>query len=64
MCIRDRVRRADVIFVLQDGVISERGTHDELMVWNGLYARLFAKQFRVDAGEPHRVVNFPAPNAR
>jgi len=58
------VRRADVIFVLQDGVISERGTHDELMVRNGLYARLFSKQFRVDAGEPHAVVNFPAPNAR
>jgi len=58
------VRRADVIFVLQDGVISERGTHDELMVRNGLYARLFSKQFRVDAGEPHAVVNFPAANAR
>ena len=58
------VRRADVIFVLQDGVISERGTHDELIVRNGLYARLFSKQFRVDAGEPHAVVNFPAANAR
>jgi ATP-binding cassette, subfamily B, bacterial len=58
------VRRADVIFVLKDGVISERGTHAELMVRNGLYAQLFAKQFRVDAGESHTVVNFPAPKSR
>jgi ATP-binding cassette, subfamily B, bacterial len=58
------VRRADVIFVLQDGVISERGTHDQLMVRNGLYAQLFAKQFRVDAGESHSVVNFPTPKSR
>ena len=58
------VRRADVIFVLHDGVISERGTHDQLMVRNGLYAQLFAKQFRVDAGESHTVVNFPTPKSR
>ena len=58
------VRRADVIFVLQDGVISERGTHDELMARNGLYAQLFAKQFRVDAGDAHTVVNFPTPKSR
>jgi subfamily B ATP-binding cassette protein MsbA len=40
------VRRADVIFVLDDGVISERGTHDELLARNGLYARLYRMQFR------------------
>jgi subfamily B ATP-binding cassette protein MsbA len=40
------VRRADVIFVLNDGVISERGTHDELLALNGLYARLYRMQFR------------------
>jgi subfamily B ATP-binding cassette protein MsbA len=44
------VRRADVIFVLNDGVISERGTHDELLALNGLYARLYRMQFR-----PHEV---------
>jgi ATP-binding cassette, subfamily B, bacterial len=44
------VRRADVIFVLNDGVISERGTHDELLALNGLYARLYRMQFR-----PHDV---------
>jgi subfamily B ATP-binding cassette protein MsbA len=40
------VRRADVIFVLDGGVIVERGTHDELMARNGLYSRLYRIQFR------------------
>ena len=40
------VRRADVIFVLDGGVIVERGTHDELMAQNGLYSRLYRIQFR------------------
>ena len=39
------VRHADVIFVLHDGVIAERGTHRELVARNGLYARLYRIQF-------------------
>jgi ATP-binding cassette subfamily B protein len=47
------VRRADVIFVLHDGRIVERGSHDELLAQNGLYARLYRMQFRhADALEP------------
>ena len=47
------VRSADVIFVLNDGVISERGTHDELLALNGLYAHLYRMQFQPkDAIEP------------
>ena len=40
------IRRADMIAVLEDGMIRERGTHDELLVRGGLYARLYEMQFR------------------
>jgi ABC-type multidrug transport system fused ATPase/permease subunit len=50
------VRRADVIFALDDGVISERGTHGQLLANNGLYARLYRMQFRTgEAVEPSSV---------
>jgi ATP-binding cassette subfamily B protein len=38
------VRDADVIFVLNEGQLVERGTHDELVRRNGLYAELNKKQ--------------------
>ena len=38
------VRDADQIFVLHDGRIAERGTHDQLVAHNGLYAAMYRKQ--------------------
>ncbi|HLJ50404.1 MAG TPA: ABC transporter ATP-binding protein [Bryobacteraceae bacterium] len=38
--------RADVIFVVRDGQIVERGKHEELLQNGGLYAELYELQFR------------------
>jgi len=38
------VRRCDRIIGIQNGVIVEQGTHDELLGVKGLYARLWAMQ--------------------
>ena len=40
------VRDADKILVLQDGRITERGTHDELLELEGFYHQLYTSQFR------------------
>jgi ATP-binding cassette, subfamily B, bacterial len=40
------IRRAGVIFVLKDGRIIERGTHDELIAGAGLYSEFYEIQFR------------------
>jgi ATP-binding cassette subfamily B protein len=37
---------ADLILVMDKGKIVERGTHDELIAMNGLYAQLYETQFR------------------
>lgn len=38
------VRQADYIYVLDQGQISEQGTHDDLMHQNGIYKRMFERQ--------------------
>ena len=39
------IRNADVILVLRDGDIVEKGTHDELLAKGGFYADLYNSQF-------------------
>ena len=40
------IRNADVIFTVRDGRIFERGSHEELLEKDGLYADLYRRQFR------------------
>jgi ATP-binding cassette, subfamily B, bacterial len=40
------IRKADVIFVLKDGMIVQSGTHEELLVRGGLYRELHDTQFQ------------------
>jgi ATP-binding cassette subfamily B protein len=39
------IREADQILVIDAGEVTERGTHDELLVVGGLYAELYRTQF-------------------
>jgi ABC-type multidrug transport system fused ATPase/permease subunit len=43
------VRNADLILVLDDGEIVERGTHDDLLRRGGTYATLVQTQLLADA---------------
>jgi subfamily B ATP-binding cassette protein MsbA len=46
------IRRADLILVLEDGTIRERGTHTELLSRGGIYSRLYAMQFHDEDPAP------------
>lgn len=39
------IKNADLILVVKDGEIIERGTHDELMAENGFYTNMYNSQF-------------------
>ena len=40
------IRKADVIFVVKDHALVERGTHEDLLAAGGVYAELYAIQFK------------------
>jgi ATP-binding cassette, subfamily B, multidrug efflux pump len=48
------IRNADLILVVEDGRIEERGTHASLMEKSGLYADLYRRQFREPASSGRR----------
>ena len=39
------VRRCDKIFVIENGRVYEQGSHDELIMYNGLYSNLWNRQY-------------------
>lgn len=43
------IRHADLILVVRDGKILERGTHEQLMAQKGYYYTLYTKQFEAEA---------------
>ncbi len=53
------IRNADLILVLEDGEVVERGTHSELMARNGLYRQIYESQLSAtqapgeDSGTQH-----------
>ncbi|MGH4013309.1 MAG: ABC transporter ATP-binding protein [Pseudonocardiaceae bacterium] len=44
------IRAADQILVVEDGLVVERGSHDELLAADGRYARLYHTQFAEPVG--------------
>jgi ATP-binding cassette subfamily B protein len=45
------IRHADMILVIERGLIKERGTHDDLLAQEGTYKNLYLKQFKEKVNE-------------
>jgi len=52
---------ADIILVIEDGRLVERGTHQQLLAAGGLYAHLYETQFRHGADGAVRAKSTPTP---
>jgi ATP-binding cassette subfamily B protein len=50
------IRRADIILLMEDGRVTERGTHTELMAKGGEYARMVERQAASQAREGEALV--------
>jgi len=54
------VRNADLICVIDKGVIVERGSHEELLAHDGLYKKLYTTQFSPD--DPKEIKKHVSPS--
>ena len=59
MCIRDSIKRADQILVIENGQIAEMGTHKELIQKKGKYYNLYTKQFRQELEAQYDILSRP-----
>jgi ABC-type multidrug transport system fused ATPase/permease subunit len=50
------IRKADLIVVLKNGQIAEKGTHEQLLSKGEVYAGLYKAQFKDGWGEGHMAV--------
>jgi len=57
------VEKADLILVVDDGRILERGTHAELIAANGAYASLYRSHFDAESVSPPRSPAPPPPRS-
>ena len=53
----ETIRSANVIFVVKDNTLVERGTHEELLAAGGVYAELYDIQFRKEGPEAAIALN-------
>jgi ATP-binding cassette subfamily B protein/subfamily B ATP-binding cassette protein MsbA len=51
------VRRADLILLMEDGSVLERGTHDDLMGHRGIYYAMVRRQMEASAAEGEQVLH-------
>ena len=51
------IRRAEIILVVKDGKIIERGTHEDLLKSGGLYSELYELQFASDDRETTAIIS-------
>jgi ATP-binding cassette subfamily B protein/subfamily B ATP-binding cassette protein MsbA len=54
------IRRADLILLMEDGRVVERGTHQELMAAQGLYHEMVIRQMMSHGDEAEYTLSFPA----
>ena len=57
------IKRADRILVIEDGRITEMGSHAELMRARGHYYRLYTRQFRRELEREYELFEAPSPMA-